>query len=428
MDTLSRSYKYRFYPTQAQEKMLSDWQFACWQVQRATIIQRRAAWEKYRISNQGKLPGWASQGREVTELRKEYPALADVPADTMSAIVKRVDVAYAKMRKDRKAGIDAQVRWADKPEHVGLVFRGEERGTKITTESNKFGFWRLAGAGKLGLLKIRMHRAIPEGAEIKQAHITRGALGWFVSFSCVIPAPAHLPPAKREVNGVDLGCIHDGDIQRIAAVDDGRVYQAPDHLKKEQDRLATLQKLASHNRKVHKNAKSADSKSKRTQKRREKIAKLQARIARQREHQQQYIAKRLVESANVTAFEDVSWGSLRKQGKPREIGDNRPGGRKSKKGLNRSMASASPARLVQLANEKAEATGRQIVKVDARNTSQACSGCGVIGERKGLGVREWTCQSCGAQHDRDINAARNIANRARSKLEIQETLVLLAAD
>jgi putative transposase len=41
-------------------------------------------------------------------------------------------------------------------------------------------------------------------------------------------------------------------------------------------------------------------------------------------------------------------------------------------------------------------------------TSQACSACGVKDGPKPLGIRAWTCAACGAQHDRDANAARNI--------------------
>lgn len=52
-------------------------------------------------------------------------------------------------------------------------------------------------------------------------------------------------------------------------------------------------------------------------------------------------------------------------------------------------------------------------EVNESYTTQACSCCGCISDsspkgRSGLRKREWTCDSCGEHHDRDINAAKNI--------------------
>lgn len=66
-----------------------------------------------------------------------------------------------------------------------------------------------------------------------------------------------------------------------------------------------------------------------------------------------------------------------------------------------------------LAYKSAIRLGHQYIEVDEAFTTRACSCCGVIPDSspKGigaLGMRTWVCNACGASHDRDVNAARNI--------------------
>lgn len=62
-------------------------------------------------------------------------------------------------------------------------------------------------------------------------------------------------------------------------------------------------------------------------------------------------------------------------------------------------------------------------EVNEAFSTQTCSCCGVISPsspkgRAGLGIRQWTCCSCGSVHDRDTNAARNIARLGHQALEV----------
>jgi putative transposase len=60
---------------------------------------------------------------------------------------------------------------------------------------------------------------------------------------------------------------------------------------------------------------------------------------------------------------------------------------------------------------KGEHAGRSVAIVSERNTTRACSFCGALTGPTGqdmLVVRHWQCPECGAGHDRDENAARNI--------------------
>ena len=82
--------------------------------------------------------------------------------------------------------------------------------------------------------------------------------------------------------------------------------------------------------------------------------------------------------------------------------------------LAKSVHDAGWATLVGLLAEKAERYGRSVVKVGRWfPSSQVCSACGVNDGPKPLDVRTWTCGGCGAVHDRDVNAARNIRVEGR---------------
>ena len=79
--------------------------------------------------------------------------------------------------------------------------------------------------------------------------------------------------------------------------------------------------------------------------------------------------------------------------------------------LAKSVNDAGWATLKQMLIYKAAKAGRSLIEVDPRNTTQACSGCGVI-VPKGLGDRRHECPDCGLSLDRDENAARNILARS----------------
>jgi putative transposase len=70
---------------------------------------------------------------------------------------------------------------------------------------------------------------------------------------------------------------------------------------------------------------------------------------------------------------------------------------------------------------KSHQAGIVFEEVNEAYTTQTCSRCGGIPAsspkgRTGLRMRRWTCCDCGAEHHRDVNAARNIAARGHARL------------
>lgn len=70
---------------------------------------------------------------------------------------------------------------------------------------------------------------------------------------------------------------------------------------------------------------------------------------------------------------------------------------------------------------KCTGAGVRFKVINEAYTSQTCSACGTIPTsspkgKAGLKIRQWKCCNCGAEHDRDINAACNIAKRGHTLL------------
>jgi putative transposase len=85
----------------------------------------------------------------------------------------------------------------------------------------------------------------------------------------------------------------------------------------------------------------------------------------------------------------------------------------------KSSADASTGMSRNILRYKAIARVATFVDTSEQLSTQTCSECGCVGGPKGLKgleIREWTCDECGAVHDRDVNAARNILRLGRQTL------------
>ncbi|GAB3149003.1 hypothetical protein GCM10027161_46390 [Microbispora hainanensis] len=83
--------------------------------------------------------------------------------------------------------------------------------------------------------------------------------------------------------------------------------------------------------------------------------------------------------------------------------------------LAKSVHDAGWSALVNMLEYKAARYGRTPVKIDRWfPSSKLCSACGTLAGSMPLHIRSWTCP-CGASHDRDVNAARNILAAGRAE-------------
>lgn len=134
---------------------------------------------------------------------------------------------------------------------------------------------------------------------------------------------------------------------------------------------------------------------KNVEKAKQMVAKINRKIANQREDYLQKYTTNLVKEFDVIVMEDLKTKNLMKN-----------------KRLSRSIADSSWAKIKSMLEYKCDWYGKELILVAPQYTSQICSECGENTGKKPLNIREFTCPHCGIHHDRDVNASINILNKA----------------
>jgi putative transposase len=205
--------------------------------------------------------------------------------------------------------------------------------------------------------------------------VTRDPAGrYFVSF-LVEEEITPQPPTEAAI-GLDMG------ISALVTLSTGEKITNPKHFACSRYRLKTAQKnLArkqngSHNR----------------EKARQKVARAHAHIADQRLDGLHKLSTRLIRENQTVCVETLAVQQL--------VGNHR---------LAQAISDASWSELIRQLEYKAAWYGRTLVKIGKwYPSSKRCSACGHVLDSLPLSVRQWTCPSCHAVHDRDVNAAKNV--------------------
>jgi putative transposase len=230
---------------------------------------------------------------------------------------------------------------------------------------------------KVGDIKVRWSRPLPSAPS--SVTVIREADGrYYASF--VVEVAAVLLPATTADVGLDLG------LGVLAATSNGELIANPRHLRRRERRLARAQRALARKQKGSANRAKA----------RVTVAVQHRKVREARADHLHKTALRLVRDNQAVYVEDLAVSGL------------------ARTRLAKSVHDAGWATLTRLLEEKAERYGRTVVKVGRWfPSSQICSACGVKDGPKPLGIRQWTCAGCGTEHDRDVNAARNIRVEGR---------------
>ena len=358
-----RAYKYRIYPNKEQQVSLSK-HFGCTRfIYNWGLNKKNESYQKT-----GKSPSCFDLIKELRSMKSEYEWLKEVNSQSLQMALRNLDNAFQKFFK--KQARHPQFKKKFKKQSCQFPQK-----SSVDFENNSLYLMRFREG-----IKCKFHRTF--NGKIKTITISMNPSGKYFA-SIIVETDEELPtkckPERCNSVGVDLG------IKHFAIISNGEKIDNPRHLKKSEIRLAKKQKQLSKKKKGSANRNKA----------RLKVAKTHERISNQRKDFLHKLSKRLIDENQAVCLEDLNVSGMIRNHK-----------------LAKCISDVGWRTFRTFLEYKADWYGKHVLTIGRFDpSSKMCDQCGCLNNDLKLSDRHWICD-CGAHHDRDVLAARNILNFA----------------
>ncbi len=417
------NYQYRLKPRTEQKLELNNWLRTCRYWYNRQLGERFNWWEHnrdYAVIPLGEFcqiactiklgslkdqPNYYNQKRQLPVIKKnlltvgwskEILDFTSVPSQTLQEVCNRVKLAF-----NRYIAGDKNGKRSGKPR-----FKNTARFRSMVIEGAKLHSCSVGGKfldltlPKLGLVKVRHHRPIPNGATLKSVQLIKKADGWYVNLRLLdnsIPEfSSDIIPTWSNSMGMDA-VLHEDD---YLATSEGYKLPSLKSFRKSQNKLAKVSKK--------KATKNKGGKARRKLAKRE--ARIHQRIARARKDHAYNTACALLKTGKTVFFyEKLNPYGLSRKNNPKkdEQGRYLQNGQSAKSGLNKSWADAAFGQFFSILKYKAEKAGAVAREVNPAHTTQLLSYKDEF-IFTDCSKREYWDEELNLLIDRDINAGINL--------------------
>ncbi|MGB5709335.1 MAG: transposase [Waterburya sp.] len=373
------NYQYRIKLTTEQKLVLNEWLRVCRYWYNRQLGERFDWWERNRsytdrcplvchLPELKDQPEFYGQKKQLPIIKRDLVSVGwsgelldfnSVPSQTIQEVCKRVKLAFTRfIAGDKKGKRSGKPRFKNQARFRSMVFEGAK-----LNSCSVGGEWLYLSLPKIGIVKVRHHRPLPDGVILKQAQVIKKVDGWYINLrlqdDSVPDFQADIVPTWNNSLGMDA-VLHEDD---YLATSEGVKLPSLKSFRKLQRKLASVQ--------ARKATKKKGSKSRRKLAKRE--AKVHQQIARARKDHAYNTAQALLNTGKKVFFhEQLNLTGLSRRNKPKtdEQGNFVPNGNSRKSGLNLSWADAAFGQFFNILKFKAEKAGALVIPVNPQYTSQ----------------------------------------------------------